>query len=120
MPRKTYGSKSETMKEFNITGSCFPDQHYMVDIGKRLERVKAMVDDGKYFCINRGRQYVIEMKIWRGESYSQRGEKQFADYLDYFKFDTGYMVSFCFNQNKVPGLKAPIQVGTRTLVEVVV
>ena len=67
-----------------------------------------------------GRRYVIEMKIWRGESYNQRGEEQLAKYLDYFKLDTGYMVSFCFNKNKAPGLKDPIQVGTRTLVEVVV
>ena len=29
----------------------------MVDIGERLEKIKAMVDAGKYFCINRARQY---------------------------------------------------------------
>jgi len=31
-----------------------------------------------------GNQYVIELKIWRGNSYNERGEKQLADYLDYF------------------------------------
>ena len=67
-----------------------------------------------------GRQYVIEMKIWRGESYNQRGERQLAEYLDYFHLDTGYMVSFSFCKDKRPGLKAPIRVGGRTLVEVVV
>ena len=29
----------------------------MVDIGERLREIKEMVDDGKYFCINRARQY---------------------------------------------------------------
>ena len=63
---------------------------------------------------------VIEMKIWRGEAYNERGEKQLADYLDRFDVQVGYMVSFCFNKNKVPGLKPPVKIGTRTLVEAVV
>ena len=44
-------------KYFNITGSCVPEQHYMVDITERLEKIKAMIDRGDYFVINRGRQY---------------------------------------------------------------
>ena len=30
------------------------------------------------------------------------------------------MVSFCFNQNKVPGLKPPIEIGDKTIIETVV
>ncbi len=44
-------------KRFNITGSCFPEMHYMVDITDRLEKIKEMIDRGDYFVINRGRQY---------------------------------------------------------------
>lgn len=44
-------------KRFNITGSCVPEQHYMVDIAERLEKIKEMIDRGDYFVINRGRQY---------------------------------------------------------------
>lgn len=44
-------------KRFNITGSCVPEQHYMVDITERLEKIKEMIDRGDYFVINRGRQY---------------------------------------------------------------
>ena len=44
-------------KEFNITGTCFPNKHYMVDISDRVAVAKRMVDKGQYFCINRGRQY---------------------------------------------------------------
>ena len=68
----------------------------------------------------RGHRYVIEMKIWRGEAYNERGERQLAEYLDRFDVDVGYMVSFCFCRNKVPGLKDPVQIGSRTLVEAVV
>jgi len=45
------------MKEFNITGICNPSRHYMVDISKKLNKIKVMVDKGQYFTINRARQY---------------------------------------------------------------
>jgi len=44
-------------KVFNVTADCKPDIHYMVNIDKRLADVKAMVDRGDYFTINRARQY---------------------------------------------------------------
>ena len=43
---------------FNTDGACRLDIHYMVRIDERLEQLKRMyVDKGKYFIINRGRQY---------------------------------------------------------------
>jgi len=45
------------MREFNVTGLCIPKRHYMVDTNNKLEQIKAMVDRGNYFTINRGRQY---------------------------------------------------------------
>ena len=44
-------------KEFNVTGSCNPEWHYMVDTAKRFESVERLIDTGKYFTINRARQY---------------------------------------------------------------
>lgn len=44
-------------KEFNITGSCNPQWHYMVDTTKRFKSVESLIDRGKYFTINRARQY---------------------------------------------------------------
>lgn len=44
-------------KVFNTTAVCIPEEHYMVNIGQRLQEIKALVDDGKYFTINRARQY---------------------------------------------------------------
>ena len=42
---------------FNITGSCNPQEHYMVNLDSRLAQIKKMVDAGQYFAINKGRQY---------------------------------------------------------------
>lgn len=42
---------------FNITGCCNPQEHYMVNLDSRLAQIKAMVDKGQYFSINKGRQY---------------------------------------------------------------
>lgn len=45
------------MKEFNTTAVCVPSRHYMVDLSRRVEEIKEIVDAGKYFTINRARQY---------------------------------------------------------------
>lgn len=66
-----------------------------------------------------GERFIIELKIWRGDSYNKRGEKQLADYLDYFNLKKGYMLSYNFNQNKEIGVKE-IHLGDRILVETVV
>ena len=44
-------------KRFNITGSCNPQWHYMVDTEKRFNAVENLIDMGEYFTINRARQY---------------------------------------------------------------
>ncbi|MCD8022065.1 MAG: ATP-binding protein [Lachnospiraceae bacterium] len=66
-----------------------------------------------------GKQYVIEMKVWHGNAYNERGEKQLSDYLDYYHLKKGYMLSFCFNKNKKIGMKE-IVLGDKVLVEAVV
>ena len=52
-----------------------------------------------------GKQYVIELKIWRGNEYNKRGEKHLAEYLEYYHLEKGYLLSFNFNKNKKTGLK---------------
>jgi hypothetical protein len=66
-----------------------------------------------------GKQYVVELKIWRGQRYNADGEKQILAYLDYFGLTTGYMVSFNFNQKKEPGVKR-LTFGDRVLFEATV
>ena len=67
-----------------------------------------------------GQQYIVELKIWRGQSYNERGEKQLAEYLERYNLKTGYMVSFCFNKNKQSGLLPPVELNGRTLIEAIV
>lgn len=67
-----------------------------------------------------GKQYVIELKIWRGNAYNERGEEQLCRYLEYFDLQTGYLLSFCFNKNKKSGLLPPVEINGRTLVEAIV
>ena len=45
------------VKKFNDVGLCFPEDHFMGDISKKLAATYAMVEDGAYFIINRPRQY---------------------------------------------------------------
>ena len=33
-----------------------------------------------------GEQFIVELKIWHGSEYNERGEQQLADYLEYFHF----------------------------------
>ena len=44
-------------KEFNITGTCRPTEHYMADVSGKIATTLSMIDKGKYFIINRPRQY---------------------------------------------------------------
>ena len=44
-------------KRFNVTGTCFPQQHYMADTSAKLAHISKMVEQGEYFTINRPRQY---------------------------------------------------------------
>ena len=45
------------MKEFNTTGLCNPNKHYMVDISEKLDYIKTLIKKEKYFIINRPRQF---------------------------------------------------------------
>ena len=45
------------MREFNVTGICVPGKHYRVNIEGKLFEIMEMAHKGKYFAINRARQY---------------------------------------------------------------
>lgn len=66
-----------------------------------------------------GEQFIIELKIWHGNEYNERGERQLSEYLEYYHKDKGYMLSFNFNINKKTGVKE-IQIGSKMIVEAVV
>ena len=45
-------------------------------------------------------KYIIELKVWRGEEYHEKGLKQLVNYLDINNQDRGYLLVFNFNKNK--------------------
>ena len=45
-------------------------------------------------------KYIIELKIWRGEEYHEKGIKQLFDYLNVNGQNKGYLLIFNFNKNK--------------------
>lgn len=86
--------------------------YYIESRTRNMERTDIIVDYGK-------EQFIIELKLWRGEAYNSRGEEQLAGYLDYYHLNKGYMVSFNFNKKKVIGVKEII-IGDKVLIEAVV
>ena len=66
-----------------------------------------------------GIQYIIELKVWRGNAYNERGENQLMEYLDHYHLKKGYMLSFNFNENKEVGIKE-IVLKDKILIEAVV
>nr|WP_211231333.1 AAA-like domain-containing protein [Halonatronum saccharophilum] len=67
------------MKKFNITGTCIPKRHYMVDISNKLDQIEKLVEEGSYFTINRPRQYGKTTTIFMLEKRLSR-----SDYLPIF------------------------------------
>lgn len=63
-----------------------------------------------------GKQYIIELKIWREPRYNADGERQLSEYLDYWNLTTGYMLSFNFNKKKQQGVH-PVHVGGKIVYE---
>ena len=63
-----------------------------------------------------GKQYIIELKIWRGPRYNADSERQLSEYLDYWNLTTGYMLSFNFNKKKQQGVH-PVHVGGKIVYE---
>lgn len=116
-----YGDQNETFLEdvgrkyfmlflrpiINGTGNCYVEAET-----RNRERMDLVID----YC---GEQYILELKIWHGSAYNERGEEQLMGYLDYFHLKKGYMLSFNFNKTKEIGVK-DIVLGDKLLVEAVV
>jgi len=73
-----------------INGKGFDFKEVQISQEKRLDVVITYLEQ----------KFIVELKIWRGEEYHQRGLEQLADYLESQNMDQGYLLSFNFNQNK--------------------
>jgi hypothetical protein len=47
------------------------------------------------------KEYIVELKIWRGSKYETDGKTQLANYLKQRKLSEGYLITFSFLKNKV-------------------
>ncbi len=45
------------MKTFNTEAICTPEENYMVDLADKVKEISKLIDQKKYFTINRARQY---------------------------------------------------------------
>lgn len=57
--------------------------YYIESQTRDMERTDVIVDYN-------GEQFIIKLKIWRGDAYNTRGEKQLRDYLEYYHLQKGY------------------------------
>lgn len=119
--QELYGDRRETFVEdagrrffllylrpiINGTGN-----YYVEAQTRNLRRTDVIVD----YC---GEQYIVEMKIWHGNEYNSRGERQLVQYLDDYHKNKGYMLSFDFNKNKKTGVRE-IVIGEKVIIEAVV
>ena len=86
--------------------------YYIEAQTRNRERTDVIIDYGR-------EQIVVELKVWRGNAYHMRGEKQLLDYLEYYHLDRGYMLSFNFNKHKEIGVRELLLDG-KILIEAVV
>lgn len=98
-------------KVFNTTAVCIPEEHYMVDISGRLKEIKALVDAGKYFTINRARQYGKTTTLRALYRYLQK--EYYVVLLDFQtfdndKFENGNVFSAAFINSFLRSLKRNI------------
>ncbi|MBN1067553.1 AAA family ATPase [Clostridium botulinum] len=73
-----------------INGVGFDFKEVQVSEEKRLDIVVTYLKE----------KYLVELKIWRGEEYHEKGLKQLYDYLEIEDLDIGYLLVFNFNKNK--------------------
>ncbi len=52
-------------KEFTITGKCIPSLNYMADVSDKFEAIVKLIEEGRYFIINRPRQYGKTTMLFR-------------------------------------------------------
>lgn len=65
-------------------------------------------------------EFIVELKIWRGDKYEQRGRDQLAEYLAARGKDEGYLVTFDFSKDKHLAEPEWVEVNGSRVFEVVV
>ncbi len=100
--KEEYSSKNENFLEKHgrmlflsfltpiINGIGFAFKEVQISEEKRLDIV----------ITYNSNKYIIELKVWHGEEYHEKGLKQLVDYLNINNQNKGYLLVFNFNKNK--------------------
>ena len=100
--KEEYSSKNENFLETHgrmlflsfltpiINGIGFAFKEVQISEEKRLDIV----------ITYNSNKYIIELKVWHGEEYHEKGLKQLVDYLNINNQNKGYLLVFNFNKNK--------------------
>lgn len=96
-------------KTFNTAAVCIPEEHYMVNIDERLKEIKGLVDEGKYFTINKARQYGKTTTLMALSNYLQND--YFVVSMDFqtfgsADFSTEHIFSLCFASSFVESFES--------------
>lgn len=71
--------------------------------------------------VNYDRQeFIVELKIWRGDKYEQTGREQLSEYLAIRGMDEGYLLTFDFSKNKQDVVPQWIKMNGKRIFEAVV
>jgi hypothetical protein len=76
-----------------INGNGF---YYLENETREGERTDVIVDYS-------AEQFIVELKLWRGEVAHDEAYQQLSDYLDYKNKDVGYLLTFDFRKTKNVG-----------------
>lgn len=82
-------------KTFNVDSVCIPKEHYMVDITNKLNQVIKLIEQGKYFVIDRPRQYGKTTML--NSILTTLRDKYYVIILDFEKSETIFdsYIAFC-------------------------
>lgn len=64
-------------------------------------------------------QFIVELKIWRGQARNASGERQLIGYLDKYHLSKGWMLIFNFNKTKKFDVRE-VSIDGKTIMEVIV
>ena len=73
-------------REFNDTGTCVPDLHFMVDITQKILSILPLIESGKYFTINRPRQFGKTTTLYALSRHLENTKKYYVLKMSFEKF----------------------------------
>lgn len=97
-------------KKFNITGTCYPELHYMMDNSKKFEAIMELIRYGEYFTIHHPRQYGKTTMLYSLAKALRQSDNYFAITLNFQGIDSQWHDSdTAFGQMFLNQLKNDLQ-----------